>query len=202
MLWYLSLLVIIVAGVSLVVYSRNESMHRAAASTVSSAPTTSDNWYTALGFDVCGTIQPDLATSTNLATAGIRTFGDGIVNTSPGAVKDSSKFTGDHATLGTFVSTYGHHLLISSSALELPGKTPRRYVKGERCTTGPDAGKKAAVEVELWSSPTAAGTLFVGDPSTIRLTNGQMIMVAFVPPGSSIPSPSSKSALLQDLGKR
>ena len=199
-LWYLSLLVIVVAGVALIVYSRNEAIHRASAST--NAPTATDNWYTALGFDVCGTPQPNLAANTNLSAAGIRTFGDGIVNTNPGSVSNSAAFTGAHATLGTFVSSYGNHLSITPSAIVLPGKTPKRYVTGQRCKTGPYAGKTAAVQVQVWPSTSGTGSAFTGDPSAIKLANGQMITVAFVPPGSTIPAPRSKATLLQDLGKK
>ena len=199
-LWYASIVVIVAVGIFLIVYSRNQAFTRAAASP--NAPTATDNWYTALGFDVCGTVEANLPANTNLPAAGIRTFGDGIVNTNPGSVTNSSAFTGAKATLGTFVSTYGNHLSITASELVLPGKTPRRFVTGDRCTTGPDAGKKAAVQVQVWPSTTATGSLYTGDPAAIRLANGQMITVAFVPPGSTIPAPRSKTTLLQDLGKK
>lgn len=202
MLWYLSIVLIVVVGVALIVYSRNEAQHRASASATASGPTKSDNWYTALAFDVCGTLQPRLPANTNIATAGIRTFGDGIVNTNPGAVKDSAKFTGAHATLGTFVSTYGQKLVVSSKLLQLPGTPPKRYVSGTRCTSGPDKGKTATVQVMTWKNATASGTLSSGSPSAIRLRDGEMITVAFVPPGATIKAPGSRQTLLQDLGKK
>lgn len=268
-LWYLAIALIVLAGSGLIAYSRNEAVNKTASA--SAAPTASDNWYTALAFDVCGTLQAPLPANTNLTTAGIRTFGDGIINTNPGSVSNSSAFTGANATLGTFVATYGHGLTVAPKALALPlpgavkaststttssttstsaatttttagaahsttssataakskakatatttkatgtttkatGSTAkvtapavRRYTSGARCTSGPDAGKTATVQVETWSSPTATGTRVTGDPSAIRLTNGGMITVAFVPSGSTIPAPRSKSTLLQDLGKK
>ena len=286
-LWYVAITLIVVVGVGLIAYSRNEAVHRASAS--STAPTASDNWYTAIGFDVCGTLQQPLPANTNLTTAGIRTFGDGIINTNPGSVANSSAYTGANATLGTFVSNYGHGLTIAPTVLALPlrsavtsttttttlptattsptspksattattspksastattsaassstrskgtvtkargaskakgASTSRarpkpkgttsavpkvsappvhRYPSGMRCTSGPDAGKAATVQVETWSSPTSTGTRVSGDPAGIRLTNGGMVTVAVVPAGSAIPEPGSKSTLLQDLGKK
>jgi hypothetical protein len=253
--FYLSVALIVIAGIGLIVYSRSEVTSSASAS--ATGPTTSDNWYTAVGFDVCGTLEPNLPANTNLATAGIRTFGDGIINTNPSSVPNSSAFTGSHATLGTFVSTYGQGLGLSRTTLSLPvlgsrahaassststtttsvpankkkaaagtkkaatsttalqttkpaSKTPgvtsrtpsKRYSTGQTCAHGPYAGQKAAVEVETWPSPSAPGSLFIGDPSALRLRNGEMITVAFLPPGVTIPPPRSKSTLEQDLGKK
>ena len=268
-LWYAAIVVIVLGGSGLIAYSRNEALHRT--TPASQAPTTSDNWYTAFALDVCGTLQHPLPANTNLTSAGIRTFGDGIININPGSVANSSAFTGSHATLGTFVSTYGHGLTLTRSelAIPLPGavtaatttttsttttstttakgvttttpkakgtaattttatggtagtgtkgstgkaakraRTPtitppavHRYVAGSTCATGRYAGRKATIVVKTWSSPTATGRYFTGDPSTIRLTNGGMITVAFVPAGSAIPVPGSRSTLLQDLGKK
>ena len=52
MKWYGSLVLICLLGVALVVYSRYERQHPAAAT----QPAIGTHWYAALGFDVCGTV--------------------------------------------------------------------------------------------------------------------------------------------------
>ena len=76
--WYALLLVICLVGVSLTVYSRNERLYPASAAQTTEGPTKSDHWHVALAFDICGKLQPDLPANTNIATTGLRTFGDGL----------------------------------------------------------------------------------------------------------------------------
>ncbi len=64
---------------------------------------------------------------------------------------------------------------------------------------GPLHGK-AVLEVKTWSSPTAKGVRFSGSPSQLKLANGEMITVAYVPAGSNIPAPPSRATLISDLG--
>ncbi len=199
-LWYVVMLVIVLGGLGLIAYSRNERLHpKTTAAQI--PPTKSDNWHAAFALDICGRVQPNLPQNSNLATAGIRTFGDGVIDIDPGAVANPSKFTGTNATLGTFVSTYGNHFSISSTGLHLPGKTAKAYHTGETCpASSPMAGKKAEIVVAVWSSPTAKATPYQGDPAALALRNGQMITVGFVPKGTSLPVPPSRQTLVQDLG--
>lgn len=88
----------------------------------------------------------------------------------------------------------------STTTTTLPITKPL-LTSGASCTSslGPLHGR-AVLQVKVWSSPTAKGALLKGDPTALELANGQMITVAFVPPGSSIPEPPSKAVLLGDLG--
>jgi hypothetical protein len=184
---------VVVVGVGLIAYSRNENLNP-----VQVGPTATDHWQAAYAIDVCGTMEPALAANTNLTSVGIRTFGDGLIDIDPSiASSDPSAYDGLNATLGKFASSYPGFKLTSTS-IELPGKHAKTYSDGQRCA-GPLKGK-ATLVAKVWSSPTAKGAIATGSVTAVRLTNGQMITLAFVPPGSAIPEPSSRSTLLQALG--
>ncbi|MDA8295045.1 MAG: hypothetical protein M0004_00415 [Actinomycetota bacterium] len=298
-LWYFLMVVIVVGGVFLIGYSRNQRLHQASASV---APTKTDNWHAALAIDLCGTVQPNLPANTNLSTAGIRTFGDGVIDVDPGAVSNPSAFTGKHATLGTFISTYGHGFALSSTTLTMPAKasataaaasstttpaasstttsapsststttaagskaatsttsaahraktkavassapgsakasstttpaktgTPARttpaktsagsstslpattttlvpvakgksYVDGHSCPSTSKTPGTAHLVAKVWPSPTGKAQLITSNLGAIRLTDGEMITLAYVPSSATIPAPPSRSTLLSDLG--
>ena len=167
---------------------------------MTTAPTASDHWYAAFAVDICGKVQANLPENSNLSKVGIRTFGDGIIDINPGAVSNKSAFTGTNATLGKFASNYPG-LTLTSTSIKLPGAKQKTWANGDSCpsTKGSTPGK-GQLQVEVWSSPTAKGALSTGDPTALRLRNGQMITVAFVPVGATIPVPPSRSTLLQDVG--
>jgi hypothetical protein len=195
--WYALIAGICVLGVFLIVYSRQEALHPYKAPAVQ--PTASDHWYAALGIDLCGKVQPNLPENPNFSTVGIRTAGDGVILISPGAVSNASSFTGKHDTLGTFALNYPG-FDVTATSLQVPGvKTVLK--NGDACTSalGPRVGK-AHLEVETWSSAHAKkGTTYTGDPTDLKLNNGMMITVGFVPKGTTLPQPPSKQALLADL---
>jgi len=190
------MLAVVAVGISLVVYSRNERLHPAIV-----GPTATDNWQSALAVDICGVVQPNLAANPNLTAVGIRTFGNGLVDADPGAVATgSAAYEGANATLGKFASSYPGFTL-TDSRLTLPVKGAKTYSNGDRCAAA--AGSKAGagtLVAKVWASPTSAGRLITSGITKIHLANGEMITVAFVPAGASIPVPSSRSALLQALG--
>jgi hypothetical protein len=204
--WYLALLAIVVVGIGLIVYSRQEIVHPPAAGKTE-APTETDTWHAAVAFTICGKTQPALPVNSNLASTGLRTFGDGLVYIEPGAVGSSkaSAFEGAKANLATFVSNYPG-LTLTATSLKLPSS--KLYRNGDLCSTvakgAPAAVRSAAtgsVVITRWSSPTAKPVvLHAADPSTIRLTNGEMLSIGFVTPSETLPVPSSRTALLPLLG--
>jgi hypothetical protein len=187
--WYGLLALIIIGGCVLVGFSRNERLHP---KSTAIGPGASANWNVALGFDICGTSQPDLPASTNASTVGIRTYGDGLINIVPAIATTPSDYEGKKATLGNFVSHYSG-LTLTSTSVKLPGTKQKAWTNGEACT-GKLTGA-GTLQVKVWSSPTATGALHKGNPADIHLDNRQMITVAFVPKGASIPEPTSKSSL-------
>ena len=194
MKWYASLAMICLVGVALIVYSRYERQNPAAAV----QPAVGAHWFQALGIDICGTVQPNLPSNPNASTApipGIRTDGDGVIQVAPTTSKDA----GNNATFARFVESYPK-LTITTDTVQLPGGP--KYTNGEKCPTGSrDAGKTAALQIKVWPNFTPPGSnnpTVSHDPASIKLADGQLITVAFVPSGASVPKPSSITAMLTD----
>jgi hypothetical protein len=179
--------VICVGGIGLIVYSRNEALR----TPVVEGPTASDNWYAALAVDICGRIEPNLPASTNFASTGLRTYGDGLINAEPGAIATgASAYEGKKATLGLFAKMYSGFTL-TPTELHYPGKGQPTWKDGDRCS-GVDKGKGTVV-AEVWASPTATVGKTVANPTKIHISQGEMITVAFVPRGTSISTPPAKT---------
>jgi hypothetical protein len=92
---------------------------------------------------------------------------------------------------------------LSPSIIRSPGS--KLYTNGQTCPTGtPDAGKKGTVTVRYWSGlgeSLKQGKTFSGDPRTLKLGNGQLVTMGFVPAGTQLPKPPGTvvAALLTDL---
>jgi hypothetical protein len=181
--WYSSLVLIVLLGVALIVYSRYEKQHPSAGA----QPAVGTHWYAALDFDVCGAVQPNLPANPDQASKapGLYTAGDGVIQVAPAKSADA----GANATLGRFVDEYPG-LALSPTSVRLPGKTTLH--SGQACPTGtPDAGRKADLTSKVWPSFTSSSPTVPSDPTTLKLANGQLITIAFVPPGASVPKPPS-----------
>jgi hypothetical protein len=193
-LWYLLMTIIVVGGVGLIVYSRNEAERPASAAI---GPSLTDNWQAALGIDICGTIEPNLPASTNLSSTGLRTFGNGLIDAAPDVASSPSKFEGAKATLGLFAKNY-QGFTLTSTEIGYPGKHEKIYKNGDACTS--KLTGKGILVARVWTSPTAKTATLVTNPTKIHITNGEMITVAFVPSGATIPQPSSRGALATAIG--
>ncbi len=183
--WYATLVGIVIVGTLTVVYSRYERQHASSKAAASQAPpTATDHWYAAIGFDLCGKMAPNLSQNSNLTKVGIATIGNGIIQIAPGSAPKPAAFEGANATLGKFASSYPG-MLLTATSLRLPGQ--RLYQNGDAC-----GNKHGVLKVRTWKNFTlanSAGKVFTGDPRGIKLANGQLITVAFVPPGTTIPKP-------------
>jgi hypothetical protein len=83
----------------------------------------------------------------------------------------------------------------STTTTTLPAPKAKTYKNGQSCE-----GKPGVVEVEVWSSPSAkTGTIITKDASSLRFKDGQLIVLAFVPKGTSIPKPTSASTINEFL---
>jgi hypothetical protein len=159
------------------------------------------HWYASFALDICGTIQPDLPTNPNsTANPGIHTDGDGVIRIEPTKAADA----GANATLARFVADYPKFAL-SSSSITVPGEKARH--NGEKCPKQtPDAGQVAKVNIKVWPSAQAPGVnepITTTNASTVKLATGQLITVAFVPPGKNIPKPSATTitTMLQSISQ-
>lgn len=174
-LWYLLMVVIVVGGVALATYSRNERLHPVSASAAAGQPNKTDNWHVAFALDICGQMQPSLPANTNLSAAGLRTFGDGVIDVDPGAATDPSKFTGSNATLGNFVKTYGHNFSVSATSVRLPSST-KTYTSGQSCPGSSKTPGKATLVAKVWPSPTGTGKIVSGNPGSIPLKDRKSVV--------------------------
>ena len=80
-------------------------------------------------------------------------------------------------------------LQLTSSEVQYPGK--RVFANGAMCPKGtPDVGAPGEVIVDSWPGFTSKrGAQSPGDPQKLLFQNGQLITIAFVPAGSTIPKP-------------
>jgi hypothetical protein len=183
--WYGTLFLIVLVGVVSIVYSRYERENPS----VGTPPAVGAHWYASLAVDVCGTVQPDLPTNPNsTSNPGIHTDGDGVIRVEPTKAADA----GNNATLSRFVADYPKFGLTSTS-ITIPGE--KALKNGEKCPKlTPDAGKPGKVQIKVWPSATAPGVnspTTTTDPSSVKLADGQLITVGFLPSGSTIPKPAA-----------
>ena len=180
--FYAAMVLIVVVGLGLVALSRYQLTHRSASST--GPPTTQQTWYSGLGIDVCGTLEPNLPTNASKSGRGLTANGNGVVTVAPTSTANS----GSNATLGKFVSGY-KGLELTNSTLQYPGKPA--YNNNDLCPKGtPDAGKPGVVIAYSWPNFTSKhGAETPGDPQNLLFQNGQLITMAFIPAGSTVPKP-------------
>jgi hypothetical protein len=194
MAWYLLIFAIIVVGIGLIVYSRDEALR------VPEGPAGTSNWYAALSIDICGKVEPLLPASTNMTSIGLGSVGYGVLNAHPAyAGTGAPAYEGKNATLGLFATEYAYTgFRLTNDELRYPGKGHRTWIDGDRCT-GPAKGKGELV-ARVWSSPSAIVSKTVVGPANIHITNGEMITIAFVPQGTTIPGPVATTVTdLEDL---
>lgn len=201
--WYAALVVIVLLGILSVVYSNYEYRHPSAAATSTTPPTTGTTSYAGLAIDVCGKMQPPLASNApstkTKSSKSFYTSGSGVITIAPKTDAEAGK----NALLGKFVAGYSGFAL-SATLLKVPSdthKAPITYKAGQTCPKGtPDAGKKAYVLAEYWPSvfDTKAKPITVqGDPSTLKFSANQLITVGFVPAGSKLQrTPTVEEALI------
>ncbi len=184
--WYLSLVLIVIIGVSLIAYSRYEKAHPVNAG--AGQPAVGTTWHAAEGIDICGALQANLPSNTSQTTTGLTTDGSGVITVAP---KNSSE-SGSNATLGKFVSEY-KGLTLTVGSLGYPGQ--KVYQDNDVCPKGsPDAGKQGVVIVQTWPNFDATKSTEVpGDPTDLKFADGQMITMAFVPATATVPKPQASA---------
>lgn len=188
--WYAALVMICVVGVGLIGYSRYEANHPATTTTSTTTtigPGPNSHWYAALTVDICGKTST-LPLSTNTKASGITSIGNGLIYISPNSVPNFQDFSGNLATLSQFVIYYKPPMVLTSTELQLPksGKTAEKlWRNGELC-----GSKPGLVQIKTWKTTTAPTGEIVHDPGKVKFSNGQMITVAFLPVGATIPQAS------------
>ena len=181
-----SLAVVILLGVGLTFYARNEREPN------TTAPTVTDHWHAAVGFYTCDTFQPDLAEGSD--PFGIHTHGDGIIHIHP----FSSASSGNNARIGRFFETQS--VTVTPDQLTLPS--------GEwKAGTEPGCnGEPAKIVMAKWARESAEEpTIYTEDFGDVRFLNDQeLYTIAYVPEDfdtTQIPKPASLPRLAEVVGQ-
>jgi cell division septation protein DedD len=196
--WYAALVIIVVVGIASVAFARYNYAKGGP------PPTTSQTWHAGLAIDVCGTMEPSLATSTASSTNGLVMASGGVMVVHPATSSES----GNNATLGKFSSEY-EGLKLTDDSLQLPTKGSHAYSNGQTCPKGtPDAGKKGEVRARTWLISTSAGkdgTLkqvggdYASSPTGLKLLDRQLITLGFGPTSVALPKPSASTVKALEL---
>lgn len=176
---------IVVIGVLLVYFSRQHRL--AVATNVGPTPPVvgQDHWHEAYGFYVCtsstkGEFVPNFAYQVD--AEGIHTHGDGVINIHP----YTKSAAGKNAVLGVF--TNGTGVTLNAGELKIPSFTGyggHDYHDSDSC-----GGKPGRVQVMVFPTSTATnGILQKKDPREVALGDQEMVVVAFMPKGATIPPP-------------
>jgi len=182
-LWYGTLVVVLLAGVGLTAFSRQQRLDKLNSPASKEAPKANvDHWHTALGVYVCDHWLAPVTDQTD--PVGIHTHGDGIIHVHPFVASAA----GSRATLQRFAEVAKGELHATRFTWpEGDGKKKAEHKNGDKC--GEQVG-----EVKAFYD----GKPQVGDPGNIRLTDKGVLVLAFVPKDTTaekIGDPPSKAGL-------
>jgi hypothetical protein len=197
--YYGILFVIVVLGLTSVVFSRYEYQNPTTAAT-GPAPQPGTTWFAALSINNCGT-QITLPTDTNYK-GGFVVLANNVIKIAPVGAADS----GNNATVGQFANEYVG-LTASSSTLAIPSATgvaqpSLTFHNNTNCAAGTKyAGQLATIRFAYWSSLAQGAAKITTDPSSIKLTPDMRITMAFLPASVKVPAPAqgTVSAMLTDV---
>jgi len=188
-LWYSSLLVILVAGIGLTAFSRDERLTELNSPQSKEEPRANDShWHVALGVRVCDRWLDPVTDQAD--PKGIHGHGDGIIHVHPFVASAA----GRRATLERYSEAVKGELAPNRFAWpEGEGKKKVERESGEKC------GEQEAEVMAFYN-----GEPHAGDPGEILLTDRGKLVLAFVPKGTTydkIGDPPSTSGLdnLSDL---
>lgn len=196
------LALIVVLGIALVVYARDERLAQA-----QSYPQIGDHTHMAYGFYMCGEWAPAVPEFLAPLNGGNHTHGDGLFHVHP----FSSSRTGDNATIGNWMRDAGEALgggaHLNDSSIKLP--RGEEYIEGE--TTCPDLDgeplEDPILQIAIWERSQAA--VAGQDPDEILTTNlgnthfgpnGRAFTIAFMPEGADLPAPPTAGSALVTVG--
>lgn len=183
----------------------SDGTHRA----VPERPHIGDHWHIYLGVNLCGRWLPTVPSfetrggSRNLGSsdpnsgptklrAGIHSHDDFIIHDHPFA----SDETGANNTLGRFLN-YAQSKVTASSIALWPAWAEASYRNGDQCpdTSGPGTVQwKVGRFGEPWPARSRRG-----NPSTIRLRDGEIIAIYFLPATTALVEPPGANAALAQL---
>jgi hypothetical protein len=182
-LWYGTLVVILLGGIALTAFSRQQRLDKLSSPASNEAPkANADHWHTALGVYVCDHWLEPVKDQTD--PVGIHTHGEGVIHVHPFVASAA----GRRATFQRFAETVKGDLHATRFTWpEGDGKKKVEHKNGDKC--GDQVG-----EVKAFYD----GQPRLGDPGDIRLTDKGVLVLAFVPKDTTyekIGDPPSKAGL-------
>jgi hypothetical protein len=198
--YYGALLVIVVLGLALVIYSRFEYQNPVKHHTASVAPAIGSTSYAALSFQACGTRLPFLATDEK-SEVGFIVGPSNVVEVHPISSADAGK----NATLSQFGDEYPG-MIVSSGELAIPVKNGQptaasTYKSGEACPAGTKyAGQTGQVTYAYWDTLGQKTPKITSDPTTIKFVKNIRISLALEPKGVTplAPLAATVNAMFED----
>lgn len=169
-LWYSTLVVILLAGVGLTAFSRDQRLEELGSPTSREEPRAGEaHWHVALGVRVCDKWLDPVQDQND--PKGIHTHGDGIIHVHPSVASAA----GSRSTLERYAEAVKGQLATDSFAWPEGASTKKvEHETGDKC--GEQEG-----EVKAFYN----GELHEGDPGAIRFTDRGKLVLAFVPKGTT-----------------
>jgi hypothetical protein len=194
--WYSVLAIIVILGVGLVTFSRQERLDASNPGSTpplaASADRPGDHWHEAYGIYICDKYVANIDNAEN--PYGIYTENDGIIHVTP----FEKKYAGHNATIDLFAKAVD--LKVDRNSVQPPGD-PKVYKAGEKC-----GDKNGKYVVKEWSDATKAdsGQELKSNPRSLKLQDKHAIAFAFVPEDmkvEDIPLPPSASTIEATIAK-
>ncbi len=174
--WYAAIILVVVLGVSGIVFSRAERREELAAGADLTAPAVGrDHWHAAYGIYLCDEFSPPLTDERD--PKGIHTHGDGIIHIHPN-VRSAA---GEKSTLALYADAV--RMTLTDSEIKLPGG--KSFKEGDtKC-----GGKDGIVQVKVDDK------VVTENIRDIKYTDRQLLTIAFAPKGAELPEPPSRPGL-------
>lgn len=174
--WYAAIVVVVLLGVSGIVFSRAERREELAAGADGSAPVANvDHWHAAFGIYLCDSFAPKITNERD--PKGIHTHADGIIHIHP-FVRSAA---GKNATLEVFMDAID--MTLNDDELEVPGG--KSYKSGDtKC--GDETG---VVQVKVNDE------VITENVNKVRLKDQDLVTIAFAPKDAVLPEPPSAADL-------
>ena len=168
-LWYGSLVIILLAGIGLTAFSRDQRQEQLASPESKEEPrANAAHWHVALGVRVCDRWLDPVQDQAD--PKGIHSHGDGIIHVHPFVASAA----GRRATLERYAEAVKGELAVNRFAWPEGGGKKVAHETGDKC------GEQEA-EVRAFYN----GELHEGDPSDILLTDRGKLVLALVPKGTT-----------------
>jgi hypothetical protein len=197
--WYALTALVVIAGIALIVYARETDDSVGPFLFDPSDPAKVDtHWHAALGVYRCDGWVDDgtggdgvwtwPATSDGGAPArvddtriyaGLHSHGDGIIHMEPKVSEEAGK----HATIGKYFEFGGWK--VSDSSFEFLGTKARN---GDTCGNEPGTLQWATGKFNGNTAEKQRLTVREGNPASYKLYDGDIVVIAFLPPGKTIDS--------------